>query len=90
MAECEVVPPTDAPEVPVAQSLFTSVVSELEQHSQMIESWEREKGKEDEEEDPWVFAMPNESVESFFGILPAVVDGEVVDFDGARWAQEDH
>ena len=70
MAECEVVPPTDAPEVPVAQSLFTSVVSELEQHSQMIESWEREKGKEDEEEDPWVFAMPNESVESFLASFP--------------------
>ena len=70
MAECEVVPPTDAPDVPVSQSLFTSVVSELEQHSQMIESWEREKGKEDEEEDPWVFAMPNESVESFLASFP--------------------
>jgi len=48
---------------------LASAPSELAQHSETIESWERDKGEE-QEDDPWVFAMPNESLESFAAAFP--------------------
>ena len=60
----ELVDISDADLGPLAEA-----ASELENHTETVEMWEREAA-EGEEEDPWVFAADNESPESFKAAFP--------------------